>query len=77
MTVLTVRQAAERLQVAPTTIYSLCARKQLTHVRIGTRRGTIRIPEASLDAFMAGATIRSGGPAERSPRRAKLKHLKL
>jgi len=54
MTVLTVRQAAERLQVAPTTIYSLCARKPLTHVRIGTRRGTIRILEASLDAFIAG-----------------------
>jgi excisionase family DNA binding protein len=74
--VLTVRQAAERLQVAPATIYGLCGRQKLAHLRIGAGRGTIRIPEESLDAFVSGVTVRAeDSPAPPQPR-MKLKHLK-
>jgi excisionase family DNA binding protein len=63
MGVLTVKQAAERLQVAPATIYGLCARLQLPHLRIGTGRGTIRLLEEDLLAFLRGRKVEGRRPA--------------
>ena len=47
---LTVRQAAEALNVSPSLIYGLCAQGALRHERIGSpgKRGTIRIPEEAI-----------------------------
>jgi excisionase family DNA binding protein len=45
---LTVSQAAEFLQVSPSTIYALCAAGKLAHSRIGVGRGTIRIKKETL-----------------------------
>lgn len=78
MAVLTVKQAAERLQVAPTTIYGLCAQKRLAHIRIGAAgRGTIRIPEESLARYMTGATVQPDEPAAPPPPKEQLKHLMI
>jgi len=60
MSVLKVREAAERLKVAPATIYLLCAQGQLNHIRVGTGgRGTIRILEADLAVFVESAMVRT------------------
>ena len=69
MGVLTVRQAADRLQVAAATIYDLCARKVLRHIRVGRGRGTIRIREDDLDAFVETATVQPIIPAAPRPGR--------
>jgi DeoR/GlpR family transcriptional regulator of sugar metabolism len=51
--VLTVAQLAEELQVAPKTIYRLCARGLIKRVR-GLR--VIRVTRVSLDAFLDAKT---------------------
>ena len=53
---LTVREVAARLAVSNATIYALCERGQLRHVRIAN---AIRVSPADLAAFLAGP--RSGG----------------
>jgi excisionase family DNA binding protein len=58
----TVKQAAEILNVAPATIYELCARRRLRHLRLGNRRGTIRIPEDALNEFITGVTVTEHSP---------------
>jgi excisionase family DNA binding protein len=75
---LTIKQAAERLNVCQATVYDLCARRKLAHVRIGgSGRGTIRIEEADLDAFVREATVRPDEPAAPQAPPRKLKHLKI
>ncbi len=53
---MTVRAAAERLAVSTATVYALCDRGELPHVRISN---AIRIAPADLAAYLAGQ--RSGG----------------
>lgn len=48
---LTVKQAAEFLNVSPKTIYAACEAGTLRHLRIGEGRGTIRITKADLESF--------------------------
>jgi excisionase family DNA binding protein len=72
MALLTVQQAAARLRVSPSTVYTLCAQRKLGHVRVGLARGTIRIDEADLAAFLENCKV-----SEQSPRNAaRLKHIK-
>jgi excisionase family DNA binding protein len=47
---LTVREVAERLSVSTATIYTLCERGELAHVRISN---AIRIEPAGLEAFIS------------------------
>jgi excisionase family DNA binding protein len=47
---LTLREAAERLAVSTATVYALCDRGELPHVRISN---AIRITPADLAAFLA------------------------
>jgi excisionase family DNA binding protein len=54
---LTVKQAAERLQCSPATVYQLCAARLLPHSRVGLGRGVIRIAEADLDRYLAGRRV--------------------
>jgi excisionase family DNA binding protein len=73
MALLSVQQAAERLTVCPSTIYTLCGQRKLAHIRVGARRGTIRIDEADLAAFMENCKV-----SEQSPRNAAgLKHIQV
>ena len=78
MPLLTVKQAAKRLNVCPATVYDLCAQRKLRHVRIGGRgRGTIRIDEGDLEDFVREATVRPDEPAAPQAPPTKLKHLNL
>ena len=45
---LTVKQAAARLNVSTDTVYQLCEAGKLKHQRVGNGRGTIRILPADL-----------------------------
>ena len=49
---LTVTQVAERLQVSRSIVYALIDARKLSCHRIGLGRGTIRISESDLDAYL-------------------------
>lgn len=75
-----VKQAAERLEVSPATIYALIAAGKLRCYRIGAGRGSIRIDETHLAEFLRAAESGSGPPPAPAPTPAaqvKLKHLRL
>lgn len=72
---LCVRQVAEQLGVAETTVYAMCQQKRLRHFRVGTGRGTIRIREEDLAEFIEGASVQPEEPAAPKPPPVKLKHL--
>jgi len=69
-TAFTVREAAERLSVGPTTIYELLKRGELAAVRIGADR---RIPADAIIAFLQRQVIGSGRtrPAHMTLRRTR------
>lgn len=54
---LTVKEASERLRISPSLLYALCARKQVDHCRCGLGRGTIRISEKALEAYLDRSTV--------------------
>lgn len=54
---LSVREVADELGVAPTTVYAMCHQKLILHTRVGSGRGTIRIPEESLAAYLSSVTV--------------------
>lgn len=66
-TLLTVKQAAEHLNVSTATVYALCASGQLAHSRVGLGRGTIRIKHSELEKMLSqsGAVPSSAAPAAR------------
>jgi excisionase family DNA binding protein len=70
---LTSKQAAEKIGVSDSLIYEWCAAGVLPHYRFGRkgRRGTIRIDESELEAFLAGCR------REARPEVPALKHIKL
>jgi excisionase family DNA binding protein len=70
----TVRQAADRLEVSQSTVYGLIAAGKLRCARVGVGRGVIRIQEDQLAEYLEGATSRAYSPPVPVPR---LKHLKI
>ena len=85
-----VNEVAARLQVAPGTIYDLCASGQLPHNRVGVGRGTIRISEEQLKAYLDAnqrqskyaitpPSIQPDHPSQQQPkaRPFKCRHLKM
>ena len=63
---LRVREVAERLSLSTATVYRLCAERKLAHVRLGARRGAIRIREQDLQVFLDACEVRpSASPARR------------
>ena len=54
---LTVGQAAARLGISIALIYQLCSSRKLPHIRLGCGRGTIRISESDLDAYVQAARV--------------------
>jgi excisionase family DNA binding protein len=79
MTMLSVREVAERLGVSSALVYGLCARKRIRHERYGLGRGTIKIPEDAVDEYRERCTIGVEDEADSVPPpprpRVKLKHL--
>ena len=73
---LTVKQAAEKLRVSPSLVYSWCEDQLLPHYRMGGkgRRGKILIEEAALDAFLQGCKV-EGKPVDAAS--LGLKHITL
>ncbi len=64
---LTVKQAAERMNCSPATIYQLCAAKLLPHSRVGLGRGVIRIAETDIDVYFKARRV--------EPERSTLRHI--
>lgn len=56
-TLLTVKQAAERLGVSPALLYALCDARKIRHERHGLGRGCIRIPEDALEEYRKSVTV--------------------
>ena len=54
---LTVAEVAKRLKVSPSAVYALCAQERLAHHRVGLGRGTIRVSEADLQAFIESCRV--------------------
>src|SRR5579872_2359648 len=75
VSVLTPNQAAEKAGVSTSLVYEWCAQGLLPHYRFGRqgRRGTIRIEEAELEAFLARCRQAARPPEETPP----LKHIRL
>jgi excisionase family DNA binding protein len=72
----TVKQAAERLEVSEATVYALIARGKLRCRRIGLGRGVIRISEEHLATYLLAAEpVASSAPAP--SHRVKPRHLRL
>jgi len=59
---LTVKQAAARLRISPSLVYSWCEDHLLPHYRMGGKgkRGKILIEEAVLEAFLQSRKVESG-----------------
>lgn len=55
VTLLTIRDACEQLQIGRTLLYQLCLAGAIRTVRVGSRG--IRIPVAELDRFVAERLI--------------------
>lgn len=54
---LTVKAAAQRLQVSPALIYALVAEGRIEAHRFGLKRGTIRITEEALRTYQDEARV--------------------
>ena len=76
---LSIKQAAEQLNVSEKTIRNLLDSGQLAFHRIGAGRGVIRIAEEALAAYLAECEVVANQPS--APRRRvaphTLRHLKL
>jgi excisionase family DNA binding protein len=78
MTLLTVKQAAQALNLSQSTVRALCGRRKLRHERHGVGRGKVLIPEDAVEEYRASVTVRAGAatpPPARPP--VTLRHLRL
>lgn len=65
---MTVCEAATLLEVRASTVYALCSAGLLSHRRVGTGRGVIRIDRADLDDYLARTRVECRLPA-RAPQK--------
>jgi len=80
--IFTVAMIAEKLKVSKTIVYGWVESHELPHFRLGAKghRGSIRVEETDLQAFMEARKVKGGQEAPQlsvKPRKAKLKHLRL
>ncbi len=73
---MTVKQAADRLEVSQSLVYSLISSGKIRFCRVGHGRGRIRIPDDAIGEYLARCTfgIKEQKPAAPTPR---LKHIRL
>ena len=76
---LTVRQAAQRLNVSEKTVRNLVNGGKLAHHRIGAGRGVIRVSEQALNQHLAESEVRDPSPPTSLKRqeRRTLRHISL
>jgi excisionase family DNA binding protein len=72
---MTVKQAAEKLEVSQATVYALVASGRLRCYRVGIGRGCIRITDEHLAEYLKGAEPVIA-PAPPPARQVRLKHLR-
>lgn len=73
-----VRDYAAAYGVSVATVYAMCAAGKLSHVRLGTGRGTIRIPDDAGAGDQGGEPERSDVPAAPAKtKRVKPRFLRL
>ena len=70
MTLLKVKQVAERLNLSPSKVYELIDEEKLPHYRIG---GTLRVSDVHLAEFLASNEHGTGEKAKAWPARTKPK----
>ena len=75
---LTVSQVAERLAVSSSLVYQLIESGRLGHHRIGNGRGTLRVGQADLEAYLSAchSIQKPTQPVVRRPKK-RLKHIRL
>lgn len=71
---LTVREASHRLRASASLVYQLCARGLLDHHRCGLGRGTIRISEKALEAYLEQSKVTTKSHPQGLPKE-QFKHL--
>ncbi|MHC4402137.1 MAG: helix-turn-helix domain-containing protein [Planctomycetota bacterium] len=74
---LTVGEVAKRLNVSVGCVYALVAKNEISHVRIGVGRGTIRLRQEDLDDYLEARQIDKRERAAQVPPHPTLRHLKL
>jgi excisionase family DNA binding protein len=57
MGMLSVREAADRLGIAVSTLYDLVRQRRINHHRVGTGRGRILFSEQDLSAYLASCKV--------------------
>ena len=77
MSLLTVQEVAARLRCSLSSVYEMCAAGKLRCLRVGPRRGSIRIRPEDLDVYLAAAESDALGPQTPMPKRTgrPFKHL--
>ncbi len=73
---MTVGQAAARLEVCEATVYAMIAAGKLRCLRVGPKRGCIRITEDHLSEFLRRAESGPCSPPPPSPPR-RFKHIRI
>jgi excisionase family DNA binding protein len=78
MSLLTVKQAAERAMVSESLIYQWCDERRLVHYRVGGagKRGKILIDPADLDIFMASLKVQARSTPKRSTPHKTYRHFR-
>src|SRR4051812_32540778 len=74
---LTVKDAAQILNLSPALVYGLCRRGLIEHYRCGLGRGAIRIEKAALQAYLERAKVMSTSRSHSAPLRNPLRFSQL
>jgi excisionase family DNA binding protein len=73
---MTVRQAAARLEVCQATVYALIAAGKLRCLRLGLKRGCIRITEDHICEYLHGAESKPCSSPRTTPA-FRFKHIRV
>ncbi len=76
VSVITVQEAANRLFVSTSSIYTMCKKKLLRHTRVGARAGKILIYPEDVEAYRQRQMVEAQTAPNPSPLHHPLKHLR-
>jgi excisionase family DNA binding protein len=74
---LTIRDVAQRLTIAPSTAYALIQSGKIVGHRIGVGRGAIRVDEEDLETFLESCRSSPRPAPRRKAPPPSLKHLRI
>lgn len=70
---MTVKEAAQLLEVSERTVYAMCQQGKLSHRRVGARDGAIRISRQAIDSYLAAHSFDAGARSVEAASGAKPK----